>query len=159
MKVKKAFKKIEIGDIVLTNGDFSKKTDTLQQGKVVAIDEKGFYIKGTKGSNVNRWNINYLEDTWFVAWNNKEADVEIILKASPNWSQLIKEKIMDLKEKFLTLFTQEPYKSFKKSKIVDEKNMLTDEGTEIFLNWLLMKYADEFKKEVVDKLLKEQTEE
>jgi hypothetical protein len=37
--------------------------------------------------------------------------------------------------------------------------MLTDEGTEIFLNWLLMKYADEFKKEVVDKLLKEQTEE
>jgi hypothetical protein len=66
---------------------------------------------------------------------------------------------MNIKEKFLIFFTQEPYKSFRKAKIVDEKNLLTYEGAEVFLNWLLMKYADEFKKEVVDELLQEKTEE
>ncbi|MFZ8805964.1 MAG: hypothetical protein ACO2PO_23715 [Candidatus Calescibacterium sp.] len=159
MKVKKALHQIEIGDEVETNGDWYKKRDILRKGRVVAIDEKGFYLEGTGFSNVSSWNIDYLENTWFVAWENKEADVKIISKKSKKWSKLIKEKIMDIKEKFLTLFTQEPYKSFKKAKIVDEKNMLTNEGTEVFLNWLLMKYADEFKKEVVDKLLQEQKEE
>lgn len=126
---------------------------------MVVIDEKGFYLEGTGASNVSSWNIDYLEKTWFVAWNNKEADVEIISQKSKKWSQLIKEKIMNIEEEFLKLFTQELSKSLKKARSIDKKNMLTDEGTETFIKLLLTEYADELKKGVVDKSSKEQKEE
>ena len=68
--------------------------------------------------------------------------------------------IMDLKEKFLLALTTEPKKSFRKTGITNGDDMLTGEGQNIFLTWLLHnKFADEFKKDVVDGLLAEMEEE
>lgn len=59
-------------------------------------------------------------------------------------------------EKFTLLFKSEPQKSFRKSGITDGDDLLTTEGTKIFLTWLLNKNQDAFKTEVVDGLLKEE---
>jgi len=68
-----------------------------------------------------------------------------------------KNKIMNIKEKFILAITPEPKRSFRKAGITDGDDMLTDEGVKIFLTWLLYnKFADEFKKEVVDEMLKEE---
>ena len=64
---------------------------------------------------------------------------------------------MDIKEKFVLALTPEPKKSFRKAGITNGDDLLTDEGQRIFLTWLLhSKYADEFKKDVVDGLLADQ---
>lgn len=66
----------------------------------------------------------------------------------------------NLKDRFLTIFSKEPQKSFRKAGIVDGDNLLTNEGREVFLSWLLnSKFGEEFKKEVVDELIREQKEE
>jgi hypothetical protein len=63
---------------------------------------------------------------------------------------------MNLKEKFVLAIISEPKKSFRKAGITNGDDFLTDEGTKIFLTWLLHnKFADEFKKDVVDGILKE----
>jgi len=68
-----------------------------------------------------------------------------------------KNKIMNIKEKFILAITPEPKRSFRKAGITNGDDMLTDEGVKIFLTWLLYnKFADEFKKEVVDEMLKEE---
>lgn len=65
-------------------------------------------------------------------------------------------KIMNLKEKFVLAIMSEPQKSFRKAGITNGDDILTDEGTKIFLTWLLHhKFAEEFKKEIVDGILKE----
>jgi len=64
-------------------------------------------------------------------------------------------KLMDLKEKFVLATTPEPHKSFRKTGITNGDNLLTDEGTQVFLGWLLNKYGAEFKTEVIDGMLKE----
>ena len=65
---------------------------------------------------------------------------------------------MNLKEKFSLLLTGEPQKSFRKAGITNADDMLTEEGKTVFLSWLLnTKYGDEFKKDVVDELLKDET--
>lgn len=63
---------------------------------------------------------------------------------------------MNIKEKFLLAFKSEPEKSFRKAGITNGDDFLTDDGQQIFLGWLLQKHGDEFKKEVVDDLLKDQ---
>mgnify|MGYP001565820297 FL=1 len=64
---------------------------------------------------------------------------------------------MNIKEKFVLAITPEPKKSFRKVGITDGDDILTDEGTRIFLTWLLHnKYAEEFKKDVVDGILEEE---
>ena len=70
-----------------------------------------------------------------------------------------KEKTMDdsktLQEKFALLLTTEPQKSFRKLGITDGNDLLTTEGTRIFLSWLLKeKFAEDFKKDVVDRMIK-----
>jgi hypothetical protein len=160
MEIKEAVGEIKVGDRVLTNGyrntcllDFDIK------GKVIKTNKYGFYLEVTEIGKYGNW---FKENfkPWFISWDNKEAYIHILSsEETKKWSQLIKEKIMNIKEKFLLFLTQEPYKSLRKAKIVDDQNMLTDDGATIFLGWLLMKYADEFKKEVVDKLLQEQKEE
>lgn len=63
---------------------------------------------------------------------------------------------MSLKEKFITAFLSEPEKSFRKMGITNGDGILTTEGQEIFLTWLLKKQGAEFKTEVVDELSKEE---
>jgi len=66
---------------------------------------------------------------------------------------------MNIKEKFVLAITPEPKKSFRKAKITDGDDVLTDEGTKVFLTWMLHnKFAEEFKKDVVDGILKEKEE-
>lgn len=87
-----------------------------------------------------------------VRWDNggyelnyHECDLELVNQTSS----------MNLKEKFTLAITAEPKKSFRKAGITNGDDILTDDGTKVFLTWLLhSKYAEEFKKEVVDDLLK-----
>ena len=73
-----------------------------------------------------------------------------------NLFQLINQNNMNLLEKATLAFKSEPEKSLRKSGITNGDDILTDEGVKIFLSWLLRRNADEFKKEVVDVILKEQ---
>lgn len=59
-------------------------------------------------------------------------------------------------EKFKTSLLKEPQKSFRKAGITNGDNMLTTEGTAIFLSYLLEKEGDAFKSAVVDELLEEE---
>jgi hypothetical protein len=63
---------------------------------------------------------------------------------------------MSLKQKFQDLFLQEPEKSFRKAGITNESGMLTSEGQDIFLTWLLKNNGASFKTEVVDPILAEE---
>lgn len=68
--------------------------------------------------------------------------------------------IMGLKESFILAITPEPKKSFRQAGVTNGDDILTDEGTKIFLTWLLHnKYADEFKTSVIDPLLADQKKE
>lgn len=53
-------------------------------------------------------------------------------------------------DKFLMALKAEPYKSFRQKGITNGDDLLTEEGKQIFLKWLLQKNADAFKTEVVD---------
>lgn len=63
---------------------------------------------------------------------------------------------MNLKEKFLLALKSEPEKSFRRLGITNGDDMLTTEGTELFLNFLFEKNKTEFKKEVVDSIIAEE---
>lgn len=65
----------------------------------------------------------------------------------------------DVKQAFNQLFLKEPQKSFQKAGVTDGSNQLTSDGRDIFLAWLLEKHGDDFKKEVVDPILKSQEDE
>ncbi len=67
-------------------------------------------------------------------------------------------KNMNIKDKFATMFRAEPQKSFIKTGITGSNDVLTSDGRDIFLSWLLKKNGDDFKKEVVDGLLEEEKE-
>lgn len=60
-----------------------------------------------------------------------------------------------LKEKFLISLKPEPQKSFRKAGITNGDDMLTSEGRDVFLSWMLSKHGEEFKKDVVDEILKD----
>lgn len=67
-----------------------------------------------------------------------------------------KPKPMTLKEKFILSITSEPKKSFRKAGITNGDDILTDDGAKVFLSWILhSKFAEEFKKEVVDSMLED----
>lgn len=72
------------------------------------------------------------------------------------WALINKSNTMsNIKEKFLLSLTPEPQKTFRKLEITNGDNLLTEEGTNIFLTWLLNKNQNEFKKEVCDPMLEE----
>lgn len=77
-----------------------------------------------------------------------ENDLVIIKKA-----RNIMSKITD---KFTLTFKKEPEKTFLKAGIIDNTDLLTTDGQSIFLSWLLKKHGEEFKKDVVDDLLKDE---
>ncbi len=62
---------------------------------------------------------------------------------------------MNIKEKFALAFKSEPEKTFRKAGITNGDDFLTDDGQKIFLSYLLKKHGVDFKKEVVDELVKE----
>lgn len=64
-----------------------------------------------------------------------------------------------IKEKFNLLFVSEPEKTFLKAGIIaTTDSSLTEDGKSIFLSWLLKKHGTEFKKEIVDEIIKEEEE-
>lgn len=60
---------------------------------------------------------------------------------------------MSLKQKFVSMFLNEPEKTFREVGITDSTGYLTSEGAEIFLTWLLKANGSAFKTEVVDSLV------
>jgi hypothetical protein len=80
-----------------------------------------------------------------------QGDISLIKK--PN------NKTMNIKEKFVQLFLTEPEKSFRKAGFTDGDGILTTEGQQVFITWLLKRNGTDFKKEVVDELLKKEDEE
>ena len=89
------------------------------------------------------------ERFWLFAPDNEswafESQLELISKKN------VMENVI---EKFEMIFEMEMMKSFRKAEITNGNDILTDDGTKIFLSWLLQKHGNEFKKEVVDELLK-----
>ena len=65
-------------------------------------------------------------------------------------------KNMNIKEKFVLAITPEPQKSFRKAGITNGDDLLTEDGMNIFLSWLLKKNQDDFKEKVVDGLLEDE---
>lgn len=65
----------------------------------------------------------------------------------------------DIKTKFATMFLAEPKKTFRKAGITNGDNILTEDGKTVFLGYLLEKFGDDFKKDVVDPMTKEDEEE
>lgn len=65
---------------------------------------------------------------------------------------------MNLKEQFALAFKKEPQKSYIKAGIMDSDENLTDDGKDIYLDYLMNNDTD-FKKDVVDPILKEQSAE
>lgn len=63
--------------------------------------------------------------------------------------------INNMLDKFKIMMKGEPQKSFCKSGITDVNYNLTEDGTQIFLQWLLKTNGEAFKTEVVDGLLAE----
>lgn len=88
----------------------------------------------------------YYRDDWYISL----GDVTIL--------EIIN-KTMNIKEKFALAFKSEPEKTFRKAGVTNGDDYLTDDGQKIFLSWLLKKYGVEFKKEVVDELVKEDKDE
>ena len=65
---------------------------------------------------------------------------------------------MNTLQKFALNLKPEPQKSFRKAGITNGDDILTEDGMKMFLTWMLAKHGDEFKKEVVDPILKEEKE-
>ena len=61
----------------------------------------------------------------------------------------------NVKEKFIGLFTKDPEKSYIKAGLMDNDKIATEDGIRIFVSYLMTK-SDDFKSEVVDKMLKEE---
>lgn len=96
---------------------------------------------------------------------NKSYDEIMRYSLSP-WSMT--ESIKNIKEynktkmhssftdKMSLMFKSEPEKSYRKAGIINGDDIITDQGAKIFLTWLLKKNP-EFKAEVVDPILSEDT--
>jgi hypothetical protein len=86
------------------------------------------------------------------------ADFKLAEYPQTIWTRVDKlkqNKMTNLIEKAKLLVMSEPQKSFRKSGITDGDDQLTQEGKELFINWLFKKNQDEFNKEIVQPLLAE----
>lgn len=98
--------------------------------------------------------LGYDEEKYYIDMGYTIVTPNVVLKYLG--ADIIKNKTMsNIKEKFSLIFKSEPQKSFRKAGITDGDDLLTEDGKTIFLSWLLTKHQDEFKKDVVDELLKE----
>lgn len=78
----------------------------------------------------------------------KEGDWVLV----KSWDELVEKFGMDTYTKARLALKKEPIKSFIKHGILDENEQLTNQGREVFIEWLLSKHQDEFYKEVVQKM-------
>lgn len=85
----------------------------------------------------------------------EETIGESIIRREKSLINQFKPKIMNLTKSFKNLFVSEPQKTFQKVGIPFEDGSFTREGQNIFLSYLLNKYGEDFKKEVVDQIVKE----
>lgn len=109
-------------------------------GSIYKISE--VYDKGPAyrvvGSDLSKGPWHYMEDHFELVDSNKNN--------------------MNIKEKFVTAFLSEPEKTFRKAGVTNGDGFLTEDGQKIFFAWLLKKNGGDFKKEVVDELVKESQE-
>lgn len=128
----------KIGDIVRCLAD--KSTNYKQLGVVTCVCEETIEVKYDNGE-LGKGKFKYYE------------------LATRNPINKIAGKIMNLRETFVRGLMSEPEKTFRKVGITNGDNLLTSEGTELFLNWLFQKNKTEFKTEVADPIVAEQKEE
>ena len=142
MKIREYIKVGKIGDIIyccIIYANFI--VEERNRYRVSKITDYGIEVRP-------KWNNDTYNLMYPIFWNNLDAEITII-----------NSKNMDIKEKFVLAITPEPKKSFRKAGVTDGDDILTDEGTKVFLTWLLHnKYAEEFKTQVVDEILKEKEE-
>lgn len=143
MTIQEYEKIAQVGDRIVTNGDIlGQRIGEEFIGVVYEINERGFYME-----------IDYKVKSlsgWYISFKNDQAYVDVLESNNK------KEKTMNLLEKFTQTLLSEPEKTFRKVGVTNGDNILTEEGQKIFLTWLLGKYGDDFKKEVVDKLVEEE---
>ena len=68
-------------------------------------------------------------------------------------------KNMNLKQKFALVFKGEPERSFIKAGVMNTDESLTSDGIELVMRFVLSKFKDDFKKEIVDPILAEDNKE
>lgn len=64
-----------------------------------------------------------------------------------------KKKTMSITESFKLSLTPEPFKTLRKSGLTNGDDMLTSEGKDIFLTWLMKQNVEKFKTEVGDAII------
>lgn len=81
----------------------------------------------------------------------------LYLMSPSSIEEIINSNIMSnsLLSSFKSAFLTEPEKTFRKAGVTNDDGLLTQEGLTVFLAFLLKKHGDEFKKDIVDKLLTE----
>jgi hypothetical protein len=129
--------KFKVGDIVKNNGSGVACSSVLpDDGTVLTVVNDGGTLQVKRnGSNCS------CQSGWELVSSNNNFMVEGLIAA------------------FKGLTVGEPQKSFRKLGITDEQDLMTTDGSRIFLSWLLTRYADDFSKEVVDGLKKQDEEE
>ena len=84
------------------------------------------------------------------SYGNDSINLEVISSNSTT------KMTMTLKDKFALVFKGEPEKSLIKAGIMNADESLTNEGRELWTAFLVKKFGNEFKKEVVDPILAEE---
>jgi hypothetical protein len=122
-------------------GDKLRFTEDGDEITILLVEGNHLESTPSNGGCTN-WTMNYLKE-----------NARIINTSLTN-------KQMGIKEQFVLALTPEPKKSFRKAGITNGDDLLTAEGQQIFLTWLLhTKHSDEFKTSVVDGLLADQSQE
>lgn len=94
------------------------------------------------------------DQAWYVKVGGVGGGIEVPIYERE--LRLINNKMsMNIKDKFTLAFKKEPEKSFRKVGITNGDDFLTEDGRNVFESWLLKKFGEDFKKEVVDDLLKD----
>lgn len=109
-------------------------------------------VEITAEGNIS-WTAHHSDGTRYDSCHGHKVTIHTILPYKSNSSEN-----MSIKESFKQLFLKEPQKTFRKLGITDGDNELTAEGSQIFLQYLLGKYEDDFKITVCDPLVAEQKE-
>lgn len=92
-------------------------------------------------------------DHWFF------AETDLLKVYSTNNATMATKTTMSILEKAKLIMKKEPNKTFIKAGIMDMSDNLTNDGKELFMNFLLEKNQEAFKKEVVDPIVAEQEKE
>lgn len=126
--------KFKIGDKVRIKENHTGKYGIGGEYTITVVMSNGQYYDGEKGYGLGKF-----------------SDYDIELIESNN-----KINMSNIKEKFALMFKNDPEKSFRLSGITNGDDLLTDDGRNIFLSWLLRQNGKKFKEEVVDELLKKE---